>query len=239
MKSVTLKKGGSGTSPTTSSLIAQAGPADQYGAWSAGGLDTAISAWGLFDPYTSSDNGSAFLDDATGHGITQSTSAVLGNRATLNRLPIDYTSDLKFIYTYKFALGNITDIRFWTGLSTTTNAMIDADSDNNTVGIQYSTNRPDTNFQFLSEGTTQTLVDSGVAADTDPHIFEMIYTPGVSVNFKLWNSTHTTLEADQTITTNLVAASTGLEITAGISTLAAAVKSITQYKGELLITPQS
>jgi len=74
-------------------------------------------------------------------------------------------------FTMRFKLPTITNVRFFAGLCQYTDRdyITTADDPGRIyAGYQFSTGRPDTNFQFAhDDSSTQTLVDTGVAPATD------------------------------------------------------------------------
>ena len=130
-----------------------------------------------------------------------------------------YGYGISYRWTFKFAAGNTTNVRYWFGLcvyngatgsgndtvSPNTSSRFAQDNDNGTViGFRFSAGT-DTNWQGVTQvtpGTTQTLVNTGVAIDTNPHTFEFTYN-STTVNFYidrvLVGSSITNLPAASTI----------------------------------------
>ena len=145
-----------------------------------------------------------------------------------------------FFYWVRFGLSDLTNVRFFAGLSKygTYNNTIDSDDYNaDHLGITFSTARPDTNFQFLTRKVSvgQTLTDTGVAPDASK-IYDLEIewsSSGTSVRMRLSEHDGTIVKADTTITTNLPTAA--LDPTMGIRTLTTAAAGFRFYRAELWI----
>lgn len=80
------------------------------------------------------------------------------------------------LYETQMSLQQLTTCRLWLGLGNGIKSGANFWKSNTppepTIGFRYSTSVPDTNFQcVVTDGTTQLTVDSGIVADTAPHIF--------------------------------------------------------------------
>jgi hypothetical protein len=69
--------------------------------------------------------------------------------------------------------------RLWVGIVSAGGATLQTDTPGtaglNVAAFRYSTNASDTNFQCVtSDASSQTITDSGVAADTNPHQFTIV-----------------------------------------------------------------
>ena len=90
-----------------------------------------------------------------------------------------YFGGSNFQFVCQCALTALANVRFFVGGidfagSGTTLGGTDTPSSvsRNFIGFRFSTNVPDTNWQcIVSNGSTETIVDSGVAADTKSHFF--------------------------------------------------------------------
>ena len=76
--------------------------------------------------------------------------------------------DSKPYAVFRFALGDVEDVRFFAGWSNTGTAATPVSADDpaacRVAGLTFSTARPDTNFMWMEhDDTTQTLTDTGVA----------------------------------------------------------------------------
>lgn len=117
-------------------------------------------------------------------------------------------------------LGAVSNVRVFCGLSTagTLNAMVNSDAPAGSyVGIQYSTNRPDTNWQWVSsDGITQNVVDTGRAfALNDTLIVRLRWGALASVVCTLMSPDLTMLDT-HTFTTNLPASGDTLNYIGGL-----------------------
>jgi hypothetical protein len=94
-------------------------------------------------------------------------------------------------YYMRGRLETITGIRLWFGLSDDDWSLQGADTINgNMAAFRFSTNASDTNFQCATRNNvTTTLINSGVAADTNYHTFEIIENVGTNWVFKIDGST--------------------------------------------------
>lgn len=130
----------------------------------------------------------------------------------------------KGYYILKFALGTTTSVRFFLGFSSTGIATIDANDDpaGGTLcfGLQFSTNRADTNFQFMTDdNVTQTVTSTGIAVDTNYHFLILDCSATPAVTMSLLNASGV-VQATSTFSTNLPAATTGMGQVLGLRTLA-------------------
>lgn len=120
------------------------------------------------------------LLSATNTGISSS-SGFFGNYAsgtTANTFANIYPNvlqiriDNKFLSEQKFVMNDTSNCRFFVGItdSIANGGMSGADNPSLTyLGLQFSTNRGDTNFQFVytaTDGGTQTLINTGIAPNT-------------------------------------------------------------------------
>ena len=148
------------------------------------------------------------------------TGADAGALGQPNHRPFQYL----YRSTFKFQLQTTATVRTFLGFSSSTSLNTNLANDDVTasmIGLQYSTNRADTNFQFMrDDGATQTLIDTGVAVDTSAHYFVMDCTATNSITYELWDATYTTLQATATVTTVLPASATVMVFMYGCETLA-------------------
>lgn len=83
-------------------------------------------------------------------------------------------------------LTSTSGVRWWHGFLQDID-FTEAGSDNpggDRAAFRYSTSAGDTNFKCVTkDNTTQNVQDSGVAADTNGHLFAIIESPGVSYTF--------------------------------------------------------
>lgn len=176
-------------------------------------------------------NATSFVADADGISVDVDTSAIAGNDVIITADEDGIRLDQKPMLVTKFKLLGTTSVRFFAGLfpeagiATDDNVM---DGNTEGVGVVYSSDRPDTNFQFVAnDGTTQTLVDSGVVADTLAHYVVVDATSGTSVTVSLLSATKV-VEASTTFTTELPAATFLMSFWAGITTITG-IKTLRYY----------
>lgn len=85
--------------------------------------------------------------------------------------------------TTLFSITPTTNVRVWTGIG----GALENATDTPTQGcwFRYSTSASDTDWMCVTaNGSTQTIIDSGVPADTNFHTFQIDYTnPGTSCKF--------------------------------------------------------
>lgn len=207
----------------------------QWGRWTADN-STTVDDTGIVRFVSETDATSSLVIDDDGIVLQQNTSAVIdniasinsggGNKFRVNHLPI---------MTCKWNILQTTDLRFFTGFHSSSSPLTADDPPGISYGIQYSTSRPDTNFQFImDDATTQTIVDSGIAADIAPHYTRVEVDSASSVKVTLLNSGFVE-QASNTFKTDLPAATTDAQLTWGVRTLAAAVKSIKQFHATIVL----
>lgn len=152
------------------------------------------------------------------------------------------TPEADFLYWTRFGLSHTSDLRFFAGMTHygQVHNIINSDdySSQDWAGIQFSTARGDTNFQFVTRKSSvgQTLVDTGVAPDTaKSYDFEMEFSSGgTSCRMRLTESDGTIVCSDETITTNLPT-STQFDPGYAIRTLTTAEKGFKFYRTEAWI----
>ena len=142
--------------------------------------------------------------------ISGSSAYALGN--TSNQIPQWLALGGNFeYYRTRIRLGQITNFRIWIGLTDQstqaasfayTNLQADTFT-GNALMFRYSTAAGDANFQaYAANGASHTIVDTGVAADTNPHRFEIIpNTAGTSVVFRIDGNTVATITTHLPTTT--------------------------------------
>lgn len=142
---------------------------------------------------------------------------------------LPYSMEMLPTFLLKFRSVNINAAhRFFAGLTIPASAGTELSADNSGVanlGLQYSTVRGDTKWQFIhSDGTTQTVVDTGVtfAVNTVLH-FGIFVGSTSSVTFTLWDADGVVLKTS-TFTTGLPGATVGIAPLAGVRTTANVLK---------------
>jgi hypothetical protein len=143
----------------------------------------------------------------------------------------------------RFKLPTITNVRFFAGLcqyGDRNYITVADDAERVYAGYQFSTGRPDTNFQFVhDDSSTQTLVDTGLAPATDVvYNIELEYSSdGTALRGRISNATtgailmaDTMHTATSTITNNKLLP---MAPYLGLVTLAAETKQFRFYRAEV------
>jgi hypothetical protein len=144
--------------------------------------------WGMWMPYSATmmgyyvglallssfmDNSSSIATSVYGVYFRQQSAPIAGNDvgAYTNNLWFRSDSNCWSAAQFRHATA-VTNIRLFIGFSTQAYSVMNA-SDNpagHYVGIQFSTNRADVNYQYVTkDGAAQVLQDSGIPADTNLH----------------------------------------------------------------------
>lgn len=139
----------------------------------------------------------------------------------------------KFYALFKIALNQTSDTRLFCGFtSTASETTVGSDDPSATyLGLQFSSGRPDTNFQIAHKGFTgvsQTLLDTSIAVDTASHYFEVEMTSATTAVVTLYNSSFVS-QYSTTISGITLSGSTGLRMTTAIINLAASLKTLYFY----------
>jgi hypothetical protein len=118
------------------------------------------------------------------NGYTSSTS---GSEARVAGGYTNYKTNQGRGWVFRFIAkaSDLTNARYYFGVTNQTSTTMSAADDpaGDYAGFQFSSVRPDTNLMCVTkDGTTQRATDSGLAADTNPHLFEIVATP-TSVQF--------------------------------------------------------
>ena len=202
-----------------------------WGGWVAGASTTATSNEGTWNSSTNTDATSTSGSAATCRFFQQDTSTTLDNDASTIPVNASYRIDNHPFVMFRFSIVETTDKRFFIGLtnSATVATTLGADAPAcGYLGLQYSTSRPDTNWQIARDGAagggSQTLVDTGVAVSTSELCFVIDWTADASVTVYLLNSSFTVLFT-ATYATDLMASTVSVYPFIGTRTLTTAVKS--------------
>jgi hypothetical protein len=159
-------------------------------------------------PPTASQPAAIQLNCATSPGGSQ---VIFGDNRSSSE-PLNYTLGILRVVQVKAALSSLTDSRLWiAGNDHANSAESVLAGDNpgaNLVGFRLSSPAGDTNFQAYAgtDATHFTVVDTGVAGDTDFHLFEIAYESG-TVTFSIDGV------VVATISTNLPSTSTAVGTT--------------------------
>ena len=149
-----------------------------------------------------------------------------------------YQATGNLMFVYKFSVPTITSIRWlagFTAASESTTFGADDPADEYAM-IQFSTNRSDTKFQYVTRdsGGTQEKTDSGVTMDTSVH-YGTIEMTGSSVIFKLYDNAFAQQGSTVTHSTNIPTATTPLQPIVGVRTLAAATRQCRTFHEYIVI----
>lgn len=216
----------------------QVGPfSRQWGQISSTGDDT-MKAVALLDDLKEQGavEASIITDDGTGTKFTATSGGknpapeagwfLTANTISLNQLPNFFS---------KFKIDELDQMRFWQGF---TDVAVGPSVDNNcdggpAVGIIFSTDRPDTNFQFVAhDGTTQTLVDSGVAADTLVHFMRINVNSATDVDVTLYDANFVE-QATTKFTSQLMAGTVELMLSGTVTDINDATTFFTEFYAQI------
>lgn len=197
---------------------------------------TGVDGFGLWSEPTETDGSSSIGLDTDGYFLEQDTGSSLNADAiTFLNPSIDavHAREINSILVYSFKLGQTANTRGFFGFTDQSGAtMVGADDPAGSYsGIQF--RAADTNFFFVSkDNTTLSRVDSGIALDTDLHYIRITYTESVpNCKVELLDASFS-VEASNTFTSNLPAASTDLGFCMGIENrTGGAGRSWKQYGG--------
>lgn len=207
----------------------------QWGVWCTNATGGNIAGLGMLDPVTAIDASSLRASPDDGIVFVQTTGAVIGNDARLISNTTLFTLNQEPLAVIKFRLGATTDIRLFVGL---TNAGNPANADlmpQPSVGVQFSTDRADTNWQFLKkDATTQVLIDSGVAPDTSSHYVIVDAASATSVLVRVMDSAFVE-QASTTFTTGLPTGTQVMSLVSAMETRANVDKTLNQYYATILL----
>lgn len=224
------------------SLVSTPAPYLLTGQWgqAASAMDSkvAVKGTGLMSDVVLVADADAVVVDADGVGVTLNSVAAIGNDTSVRAGDTDGTRlDQLPIMTVRAKSNATTNRRVFWGLAaegtlpTDDNDMAGAFG----VGVVYSSDRVDTNFQFVAhDGTTQTLVDTGIAVDTAVHHVEIVAASAASVTVRLLDVDGVE-EATTTFTTELPAGSALMIPSATLTAVTAAVQTWTFYSMSVIV----
>lgn len=140
-------------------------------------LSTDMDAMMMFRSFNVADNSSGTNTGADGVAFEQNSAIGSNLRWETNSSP-RFNVEAEPVLLTKFSLQSLTDVRFFVGMGKDRSDNIfgagegtgtDTPGGETYIGLQFSTERGDTNWQFVidPDGTAQTLVDSGVTASTN------------------------------------------------------------------------
>lgn len=206
----------------------------QEGFYSASEDNANVRTSGLYGAMASTaDGGASAAEDADGKYLNQSTGAVLGQDAFVGVVDV-HRRDWHSIFECKFKLINNVDIAFFAGMTSAAAIVVTATDDpvGHHAGVQFSTDRPDTNFQFMvKDGAAQVLVDTGIPIDTDAHFARVSCSVDeTEVLIELFDAAHA-IEAAYIFTSNIPGLATAMLAVCALDARAGAAKNIRQYYG--------
>lgn len=233
---------GSETALHTHDPAEAAGPFTITGQWGymAPGMDAKLKVHGtgMLGNVTEVSDANSHTINEFGVGAQLDSTAGAGNDVALSGGDADSIrlDQLPRVF-HKVSLDDTTAVRFFVGYAPFASVPTDDNSlgGNEGVGLIYSSDRPDTNFQFVAhDGTVQTLVDSGIAVDTLIHHVSLFANSAASVTVKLFDEQGVE-QASTTFTTELPAATVAMVPSQQLTTIGAAVRSLTHYSMSFLI----
>lgn len=204
----------------------------QYGVYSAAGSSSAVDDWGLLNQMTETDSSSAAITSSAGVSLQQNTAASTNSEAFIvagNRL---LALDTLPLVNIKFEPRNTSNIRFFCGLQADNVSKLGSDDLSEAgIGIQFSTARGDSNFQFLSHQfpSGQDLVDSGIAFSVDPFYLQIDVTSPTSVTLRILDEDYVELATHTFTGAELFDATFTLSVFCGLRTLTGSVRTVRNY----------
>lgn len=201
------------------------------------GHNTVMLSDGFFGPSPTENQAVASpVSDDGGIGFQQDTSGVLNNEAFVVNQFVNIERQMNPWLRFKFALSQLTDCRFFIGMTSSISGQISFDTGGNFhyAGVQFSSVRGggDTNWQLISTdgvAANQEITDSGAPVDTKPHSLLIQFdNTAPAVRMVLFDETGLQLK-DVTHKTAIPDATTGMTPAVGTEALAAAVKSHVFY----------
>lgn len=179
------------------------------------------------------DDASAYALGADGLYLEQDTDGLLNDEARVHVTGDTVTRrDRRPVLEIKFELVDLTDIRFFAGYQSAFASILASDAPAiDYAGVQFSTARPDTNFQLVVGDTVaQTIFDTGIAVDADVHFVRVSCDIAESeILIELFDANHD-IEASAVFDSDLPGLTDTLGVLCGIRALAVAVKQIRQYR---------
>ena len=188
-------------------------------------------AWGSLSDLTITDDSSIAFTGTSGRFFQQTTTNSSGNAAYIQSDGAFFRLQHLGSYWYRFSSVDLSEARFFAGLASSTGPLDADDGSGNYVGVQFSTGRGDTTFQWVADGGTQTVTNTGVtAANSTVYAVRFVCT-ATTVTATLFDDAMTTiLDGPEVLETNLPSATTNLYFLAGITTLAANTASLNHYQ---------
>ena len=209
----------------------------QVGGWSAYGNDTTLRPWGWGGSVISAASpiAAVAVKDADGSSIKLNTSAVISTNATVTpQANNDFLREMDVVGKGKFKLNQLTDVRYFCGISSSISATIQSDTPSaHYAGLHFSTTRDggDTTWMLQSgDGTaTPEITDTGVMADLTAHTpIVLLDDSEPAVRIILLDRLGLSL-VDVIHKTRVPAAATAMRYVKGAKTLVAAAKTFQTY----------
>jgi hypothetical protein len=198
---------------------------------------TAMRGDGMLASIVHSDTSSALPNPTDGNGVffEQTTAASAGTDALTrgsSNIPQAYQCRPYMIQKFKFT-GVVTSVRMFAGFTDSSPGPIGADAPtDNYVGVQFSTARPDTNFQFVRNdgGTPPAAVDSGIAPVQGTVYYVVVdYQSATSCTVSLLSNLFVVL-ASTTFTTDLPPVTNAPNFLLGVRALSASARAFGIYE---------
>lgn len=227
-----------GMSGTTSIEASDRAKAEwsQHGHLIPGNSGTSMSADGLYQTKTHSDNTSSQSNDGSVDGwkFKQSTSDVSENGIATrsNNLVHCFNSDP--LVKTKFQLDKITDIRSFVGIADVgdmLDVLISDLSAKNVMGVRFNPTDGDSNYMIITcNGTTQTLTDTGLAPVADVPVVLLMDGKHLDseIRFTMYSASFDQV-VEKVVTLTLPVATTIMRAGWGMATNTAAVVNFSTY----------
>lgn len=210
----------------------------QHGYYTARQSTASMDDLGLFNGMVETDSGSTLRETADGVAFEQNTSASINTSCDIEGVRDTLRLDQLPLIIYKWHLTQITDIRFLSAIIDSASNRVDSDDLGAAgVGLQFSTSRGDTNFQFVINDDIggQTLVDSGVVVDTLPHFIRIQATATPDITLTLFDRNFVSQGATTFSGAQLPPITETMRQYTGLETLVAAVKTMENFYGTIIL----
>lgn len=192
---------------------------------------------GLLLASIATDASASYTHTAAGMGFAQLTAASSGSDAGMYTPAVNaiQVGSLPHLVTL-MDIGDVADVRWFIGLCDAGSVSVAVGADDPATyqcAFQFSTPRADTNWQIaLDDNGTQTLTDTGYAAATGVHTFEIDFITSTSAIFRIYDSSGVE-QYEATISSGLPSTGNSMKYTGGVESQAAAAKTSTTYCVEL------
>jgi hypothetical protein len=197
---------------------------------------TSMDGTGLFSDAVFIDTTSTTSVTVEGASFNSTTAASSGSIAMVQCSASGMVSNLgRPIFYSKFAISTHANSTIFWGLTNATGSILSADDPScQYIGLQYSTNRGDTTWKFVTRVTGQSIFDTGlVGSNATANSFLLERIAGTTVRLSVYNQVHR-LIATQTMTGSQVptgiSPDDNLFWVLGIKSLSAAARTINNYR---------